>query len=340
MSVTAPLSPSSIAGESGKPRSVSLRRLREGGILTTLILCGVFTLFTTIAIIGILFETLWKFLARPEVSAIDFFFGRQWNPLLGAEKHFGIWPLIAGTLQITVVALLVAGPLGMITAIWLSEYASLRVRNILKPILEIIAGIPTVVLGFFALVAITPTLRMEFFTRADGSPLNPLGIDNFNSLSAGIAVGILTLPIIVSLSEDALRAVPRSLREASYGLGSTRFETSIHVVTPAALSGIIAAFLLAIARCVGETMIVALAAGSRPINLTGSPLHAAGAALDVRREVQPMTGYMVQIFMGDASNFGVEYLSSYAVAAVLFLITLILTLLGNLIRRRFRQAYE
>ncbi len=335
--LTAPSGPvPELARSPGRPRSALMRSLREGGVMTTLVLCGLFTVLTTVAIIVILFGTLWEFLARPDVSAVDFFFGLQWNPLLGGEKHFGIWPLIAGTLQITVVALLVAGPLGMITAIWLSEYASLRTRNILKPILEIIAGIPTVVLGFFALVAITPTLRMEFFKRADGSPLNPFGIDNFNALSAGIAVGILTLPIIVSLSEDALRAVPRSLREASYGLGSTRFETSVHVVTPAALSGIIAAFLLAIARCVGETMIVALASGSRPIALHQSM----ASAVDVRREVQPMTGYMVQIFMGDASNFGVEYLSSYAVAAILFLITLVLTLLGNLIRLRYRQAYE
>lgn len=336
-SLTAPASPlNSKTRSAGRPRSAWIRRVRESSVMTTLVLCGLFTLLTTVAIIIILFGTLFEFLSRPDVSVTDFFFGGQWNPLLGGEKHFGIWPLIAGTLQITVVALLVAGPLGMITAIWLSEYASMRVRNILKPILEIIAGIPTVVLGFFALVAITPTLRMEFFTRADGSPLNPFGIDNFNSLSAGIAVGILTLPIIVSLSEDALRAVPRSLREASYGLGSTRFETSTKVVVPAALSGIIAAFLLAIARCVGETMIVALAAGSRPI-----PLHQSiTSAVDVRREVQPMTGYMVQIFMGDASNFGVEYLSSYAVAAILFLMTLLLTLLGNMIRHRYRQAYE
>lgn len=306
--------------------------------MTSLVLCGVFTLFTTMAIIVVLANTTYQFLRMPEVSVTEFLFGLRWSPLLGGEKHFGIWPLLVGTLQITVVSLLVSGPLGLITAIWLSEYAPRRVRNLLKPILEIIAGIPTVVLGFFAVIVITPLLRLDnpWWRRADGSPLNPLGIDSYNSLSAGIAVGILTLPIIVSLAEDALRAVPRPLREASYGLGATRFETSIRVVVPAALSGIVAAFLLAIARCVGETMIVALAAGASPIRLYES----AASAIDVRREVQPMTGYLVQIFTGDASNFGVEYLSSYAVAAVLFAFTFVLTLLGDSIRRRYRQAYE
>jgi phosphate transport system permease protein len=320
----------------GVTRSTAVRSVREAIIVAGLVLCGLFTLFTTVSIIVILARTTAQFLQHPGVSITDFLFGLQWNPLLGSEKHFGIWPLIAGTLQITIIALAVAGPLGLVTAIWLSEYAPRRVRSILKPVLEIIAGIPTVVLGFFALVAITPMLRFEFIRNPDGSPWNPFGFAAYNSMSAGIAVGILTLPIIVSLGEDALRAVPRSLREASYALGATRFETSIRVVLPAALSGIVAAFLLAIARCVGETMIVALAAGSSPI-----PLHNAPArALDVRQEIQPMTGYLVQIFMGDASNFGVEYLSSYAVAAVLFVLTFLLTLLGELIRRRYRQAYE
>jgi phosphate transport system permease protein len=325
-----------VAPKRGKPRSVRGRAFLEAGVMTTLLSSGLFTVLTTVAIIVILFRTTATFLGRPDVSVTDFLFGLQWNPLLGSEKHFGIWPLIVGTMQIAVIAIAVAGPLGLITAIWLSEYASPKLRGILKPVLEIIAGIPTVVLGFFALVAITPLLRIEFIRNPDGSPWNPFGFQAYNAMSAGIAVGILTLPIIVSLSEDALRAVPRSLREASYGLGATRFETSIRVVLPAALSGIVAAFLLAVARCVGETMIVALAAGSSPIPLYDTPSR----ALDVRQEIQPMTGYLVQIFMGDASNFGVEYLSSYAVAAVLFVLTLVLTLIGDLIRRRYRQAYE
>ena len=320
----------------GVTRSTAVRNTREALVVAGLVLCGLFTLFTTISIIVILGRTTLQFFQHPGVSVTDFLFGTQWNPLLGSEKHFGIWPLIAGTLQITVVALVVAGPLGLVTAIWLSEYAPRRVRSILKPVLEIIAGIPTVVLGFFALVAITPMLRFEFIRNADGSPWNPFNFAAYNSMSAGIAVGILTLPIIVSMGEDALRAVPRSLREASYALGATRFETSVNVVLPAALSGIVAAFLLAIARCVGETMIVALAAGSSPIPLHESPAR----ALDVRQEIQPMTGYLVQIFMGDASNFGVEYLSSYAVAATLFVMTFLLTLAGEMIRRRYRQAYE
>ena len=338
MTIAAHQPPPPAARRRGRQRSIVLRRVREGGVMSALILSGLFTLFTTVAILIVLANTTLTFLRRPEVSVKDFFFGLQWNPLLGSTKHFGIWPLVAGTMQITVVALLVAGPLGLVTAIWLSEYAPRRVRNILKPVLEIIASIPTVVLGFFALVVITPLLRVEFIRNADGSPWNwgGHGFSSYNSMSAGIAVGILTLPIIVSLGEDALRAVPRSLREASYALGATRFETAIRVVLPAALSGIVAAFLLAIARCVGETMIVALAAGSSPIPLFSDPSR----AIDVRQEIQPMTGYLVQIFMGDASNFGVEYLSSYAVAAMLFAITFLVTLLGDSIRRRYRQAYE
>ena len=310
--------------------------------MLTLILCGAFTLLTTMTILIVLAQTTLEFfrgdpsVGRPSVPVGEFLFGRQWSPLLGGEKHFGIWPLLAGTLQITLIALLVAGPLGLVTAVWLSEYAPRKVRNILKPILEIIAGIPTVVLGFFALIVITPLLRFEFIRNADGSPWNPFGFETYNAMSAGIAVGILTLPIIVSLVEDALRAVPRPLREASYGLGATRFETSIRVVLPAALSGIVAAFLLAVARCVGETMIVALAAGSSPIRLYES----VAKGVDVRKEIQPMTGFLVQIFSGDASTFGVEYFSSYAVAATLFAVTFVITLLGDWIRRRYRQAYE
>lgn len=212
----------------------------------------------------------------------------------------------------------VALPLGLITAIYLSEYAPARVRDVLKPVLEVLAGIPTVVFGFFALTVITPGL--QWFHD---------GFGVYNATSAGLAVGIMCLPIVCSLTEDALRAVPRNLREAAYGLGATRFEVSLKVVVPAALSGIIAAFLLAIARAVGETMIVALAAGSTPM-LTADP----------REEIQPMTGYMVQIFLGDTSNFDIEYLSSYAVGSTLFIMTLILTLIGNYVRVKYRQAYE
>jgi phosphate transport system permease protein len=273
------------------------------------------------------------------VTTTEFLTGGEWNPKLGAVPHFGVWPLVIGTLTITVIAIAFAGPLGLVTAIWLSEYAPRRVRDILKPILEILAGIPTVVLGFFALTVITPLLRFDFqslFGGSGGNAWNPLGIGTYNVLSAGIAVGILTLPIIVSLTEDALRSVPRALREGSFGLGATRFETSIKVVTPAALSGIVAAFLLAIARCVGETMIVALAAGQQPIDLAVNGV----SALDPRGGMLPMTGYLVLVLGGDISNFGIEYFSLYAVAAVMFVLTFVLTIVGHLIRVRFQQQYE
>jgi phosphate transport system permease protein len=286
--------------------------------MAALIGCGVFSIATTLTIIIILAVEAFRFFQLDEVSFWGFISGTKWSPLLGAEKHFGIWPLICGTLLVTVVAMSVALPLGLITAIWLSEYARPKVRAVIKPVIEVLAGIPTVVFGFFALTVITPGLRWLY----DG-----FGV--YNAASAGLAVAVMCLPIVTSLSEDALRAVPRSLREGAFGLGATRFEVAAKVVTPAALSGIVAAFLLAIARAVGETMIVSLAAGASP-SLT----------LDPRNEVQPMTGYMVQIFLGDASNFGPEYYSSYAVAATLFLITLGLTLIGHRVRVRYRQVYE
>ncbi len=345
----------------GKERSVRLRNLRERLILAALIFCGFFTVATTVTIIGILGLHAWEFFTHEMVDAqgnitrvsfLEFITGLEWNPLLGAEKHFGIWPLIAGTGMVATIAMIFALPLGLITAIWLSEYANPKVRAVIKPVLEIIAGIPTVVFGFFALTIITPTLRFAFWqvplTNPDGSPmldsngnvltepLNPLNFGTYNALAAGLAVGIMCIPIVTSLSEDALRAVPRALREGAYGLGSSKFETSVKVVVPAALSGIIAAFLLAIARAVGETMIVALAAGATPVRLFEDP----AAILDPRTQVQPMTGFMVQIFLGDVAHGGVEYLSCYTVAATLFIITFLLTLIGGVIRRRFRQAYD
>ena len=302
----------------GAARSTRLRVVREAVIMTGLVLCGLLSLLTTIIIIFVLAKESVAFFALEEVSLWEFVTGTQWTPLLGTQKHFGIWPLVCGTMLVTAVAMSLSLPLGLITAIYLSEYAPPGLRAVLKPLLEILAGIPTVVFGFFALTVITPGLQWLHG-----------GFGVYNAASAGLAVGIMTLPIVTSLSEDALRAVPRSLREGAYGLGSTRFETSVKVVVPAALSGIIAAFLLAVARTVGETMIVALAAGA-----------SARLTVDPRSEVQPMTGYLVQIFLGDASNFGPEYLSSYAVAATLFLMTFILTVVGHRIRVRFRQVYE
>lgn len=273
-----------------------------------------------------------KFVNVPTTASVtDFLFGTRWEPLLGAERHFGILPLVAGTLMVTVIAALFAMPLGLITAIFLSEYARERTRRVLKPVLEVLAGIPTVVYGFFALMVITPyglQAPAKLITGLiSGNPTEVFG--GFNAMGAGIAVGIMILPIVSSLSEDALRAVPRSLRDAAYGLGSTRFDVSVRVVVPAALSGITASFLLAMARAVGETMIVALAAGGLA-QLTLNPAN----------QMQTITAYMVQIFLGDAPAFSVEYQSSYAVASVLFVMTLSMAVLGSIILRRFREEYE
>lgn len=277
-----------------------------------------FSILTTLAIIIVLTTETIRFFRTDEVSFGAFITGLEWNPLLGAEKHFGIWPLVCGTLMVTVVAMLLAIPLGLITAIYLSEYAPRTLRMILKPVLEVLAGVPTVVYGFFALTVITPFLR-ELYG----------GFEIYNVFSAGLAVGIMCLPIVCSISEDALQAVPTSLREGAYGLGATKFDVSVKVVTPAALSGIIAAALLAIARAVGETMIVALAAGNLA-RMIWKPTE----------QAQTMTAYMVQIFLGDASNFGAEYYSAYAVAATLFVMTFLLTILGHHIRIKFREEYE
>lgn len=265
------------------------------------------------------------------VSVVDFLFGTKWEPLLGAERHFGILPLVCGTLMVTLIAGLFAMPIGLITAVFLSEYARPRTRAILKPVLEVLAGVPTVVYGFFALMVITPyglQAPARFLTALfGGEPRDVFG--GFNVMSAGLAVGIMILPIVSSLSEDALRAVPKSLREAAYGLGSTRFDVSMRVVTPAALSGITASFLLAMARAIGETMIVALAAGGL-----------AQLSVNPADQMQTITAYMVQIFLGDAPAFSVEYQSSFAVASVLFVMTLAMAVAGSIILRRFREVYE
>lgn len=453
-------------------KSLTVRKIRE---LLTLGLLGTFGLISvsiTLAIVLVLFTETVRFFGMPEVDLIQYLTGNEWNPLLGSEKQFGIWPLITGTLMVTAIAAIIALPLGLITAIYLSEYAPTKVRNVLKPMLEVLAGIPTVVYGFFAINLITPFVLhapAKFITGLFGEPVEVFSF--FNSTSAGIAVGIMIIPTVSSLSEDALRAVPQSLREASFGVGSTLFDCSTKVVTPAALSGIIASFLLAIARAVGETMIVALAAGglaqmafgpapSQPtytldvpqigavdINPTRNPdlVEAVGSAkempviasisedrpahyditlalqdvpdeqiaafdvgtrrfYDINRDAsanaeadsvdadsvdaepverettelmlqiteadgqpvtvdarivhdpdnnfvsnfrfaphegsQTMTAYMVQIFLGDAGFGTVEYYSSYAVGATLFIMTLCLTLLGNWVLYKYREHYE
>ncbi len=315
--VVAPSAPTQVlAGR--RLRSRQVVRFREGIVKALLMLCGAFSVGTTITIIVVLSIETVAFFRMDGVSMAEFFTTSQWNPLLGEVKHFGVWSLISGTMLVTAVAMALALPLGLITAVYMSEYAPRRLRAVLKPTLEVLAGIPTVVYGFFALTAITPALKMLHD-----------GFEGYNAFSAGLAVGIMCLPTVSSLAEDALQAVPRSLREAAYGLGATKFDVSLKVVLPAALSGIVSAFLLAFARAVGETMIVALAAGSMP-HLT----------LDVREEVQTMTGFMVQMATGDVSNFGPEYLSMYAVASTLFVLTFVLTVIGGQVRRRFREKYS
>ena len=279
----------------------------------------------TAAIIVVLVREGWAFFSSgvPGTGLWEFLTGTEWNPLLGAERHFGVLPLVSGTVLVTTIAALFALPVGLLVAVYLSEYAPARVRTPVKAALEILAGVPTVVYGFFALTYITPHILQKL----------PLGIGQqfgtYSALSGGLAVGIMILPIVSSLSEDALRAVPRSLRDGAYALGATKFDVSLRVVVPAALSGVVAAFLLAITRAIGETMIVALAAGGLA-QLTANP----------SAQVQTMTAYMVQIFLGDASSAGIEYRSSYAVALALFAMTMALTWIGSMVLRRFREEYE
>lgn len=306
----------------GRPHSPLRRRWSEKTIRAILFSLTLLTVVTTVAIITVLATETYGFFTlagHPEISLWGFFTGEEWSPLLGAEPMFGVLPLVCGTLLVTAIAGVFALPIGLLTAVYLSEYAAPRTRTILKAALEILAGVPTVVYGFFALTFITPYL------------LQPLssGFGAYNAMSAGIAVGIMILPIVCSLSEDALRAVPQSLRDGAYALGSTKFDVSAKVVVPAGLSGVIAAFLLALTRAIGETMIVALAAGGLA-QMTANPAA----------QVQTMTAYMVQIFLGDAPAAGIEYKSSYAVAFTLFLITFALTWTGAIVLKRYREEYE
>jgi phosphate transport system permease protein len=292
-------------------------RVGERIIEGLLFAAGAISILTTAGIVFVLVRDALDFFILPEVTLVEFFTSTRWLPQAG---EFGIWPLLTATLVISAIAMLVGIPLGFFTAIYLSEYASPRFRATLKPVLEILAGVPTVVLGFFALTFVTPALRSIF-----GDDV----VKIYNMASAGIVVGILTVPLIASLSEDALHAVPDSLRQASFGLGATRMETSLRVVAPAALSGISAAVVVAASRAVGETMIVALAAGAGP-NFTFNPFLSA----------ETMTGYMVRISGGDISYGSIDYQSIFAVGLVVFVLTLLLNILSGVIVRRFREVYE
>ncbi|NND98105.1 MAG: phosphate ABC transporter permease subunit PstC [Pirellulaceae bacterium] len=308
--------------ENRRFRSTSVGVYWEKVIVTILALCALTTVMITVGIVLMLLTQSWGFFQSDAVSLKSFLTGGKWTALQAKEldkAQFGIWPLLSGTLRVTVIAMFIALPLGLITAIYLSEFASHRIRSWLKPTLEVIAGIPTVVLGYFAILVISPTLQV----------LSGGMFDTFNATSAGIAVGILCLPMVCSLSEDAMRAVPDSLREGAYGLGCTPFETAVKVVVPAALSGIISAFLLAFSRAIGETMVVALAAGTLP-TLTGDPT----------RQAQTMTGFIVEMIKSENEYGTVQYFSLYAVAVSLFVITFGMTVVGQLIRRRFKESYQ
>lgn len=291
-------------------------------MIALLAVCAMTTIGITIGIVVMLVGQGWNFFKSEYVDLGEFFTGTQWTALQSKEidkAKFGIWPLLSGTLRVTFIAMIIALPCGLITAIYLSEFASSRVRSVLKPTLEVIAGIPTVVLGYFAILVISPGL--QWITGG--------AFDTFNATSAGIAVGILCLPMVCSLSEDALHAVPRALREGAYGLGCTPFETSVKVVVPAALSGIVSAFLLAFSRAIGETMVVALAAGTR-----------ATFTFDPRAQSQTMTGFIVEMIKSENEYGTVQYFSLYGVAITLFVITFGMTLIGQLVRRRYQEAYQ
>lgn len=306
---------------SGKPPiDLSGRRNRNVGEMLVGAVLFLFAVFSALITVGIvlvlLFEAIQFF---QEVPIADFLLGNEWTALF-QEKEWGVLPLVRGTLMTTFIALLVAVPLGLMSAIFLSEYASESARDILKPALELLAGVPTIVYGYFALTFITPELLKPMF----GS-----GIQQLNALSAGIAMGIMILPMMASLAEDAIRGVPQSIREAAYALGATKLETSTRVVVPAAVSGIIAAFILSMSRAVGETMIVALASGARPAE-----------GWDPREGMQTMTGYIMQVFTGDVIYGSIEFRSLYAVGLLLFAMTLTMNIISQWIARRYRKEYQ
>jgi phosphate transport system permease protein len=295
-------------------KSKAKTQQREKIIRIGLIALGIISILTTLGIILSLFEETIAFFR--EVSFVEFLLGTKWTPLL-TPRHFGVLPLVMGTLLIVIISSIISIPIGLGSAIYLSEYAPKKARRVLKPLLEILSGIPSIVYGYFALTTITPIIR-SIFPNA--------GV--FNALSAGIAVGIMTIPMVSSLSEDAMMAVPDSLRQGAYGLGATRLEVSTQIVVPAAFSSIMASFILAISRAIGETMIVAMAAGSTP-KMTMNPLES----------VQTMTGYIVQISMGDVPYGTLEHKTLYAVATLLFVITFSLNIISRRIVKRYRRSY-
>jgi phosphate transport system permease protein len=290
------------------------RNVKERIIEFILMLAALSATFTTFAIVGILlYESLGFFKV---VSLAEFFTGTEWTPLF-EDAHYGILPLISGTLTTSAVALLVAVPIGTVAAIYLSEFASHKVRETVKPVLELLVGVPTVVFGYFALLFVTPILQKIY-----------PDLPGFNMLSAGIVMGVMIIPYIASVAEDAMRSVPMSMREGSYAMGATRLQTALRVVTPAAVSGIVAAYILAISRAVGETMVVAVAAGQQP-NLTFNPIDSAAT----------ITAYIVQVTQGDLEHGSVGYQSIFAAGLVLFAMTLTFNIIGHIVRKKYREQY-
>jgi phosphate transport system permease protein len=306
---------SNLADRRAAARSTKLRRhLAERGIEGLLLLAALVSVFTTIAIVAILvWESIVFFRTVP---LLDFLTDSQWTPLFD-DAHFGIMALLSGTLTTTIVALLVAIPLGTVLAIYLSEFAPFRVRELAKPFLEMLGGIPTIIYGYFALLFVTPLLQWIY-----------PDLPGFNMLSAGLVMGMMIVPYVSSLSEDAMRAVPMNLREASYALGATRLQTALFVVTPAALSGLASSYILGISRAVGETMVVAIAAGMQP-SFTFNPLEPAAT----------ITAYIVQVALGDLPHGSIGYQTIFAAGLTLLLITLLFNILGHFLRKRFREAY-
>ena len=296
------------------PASLTARKIRERMIEFGMFLCALSSIAITLGIVGILLFESWHFFAT--VSLIDFLTDTQWTVLF-ENPRYGIMPLVAGTLVTSVVALLVALPLGTTIALYLSEYANPKVREILKPLLELLSAVPTVVFGYFALLLVTPLLQS----------LLP-DLPGFNMLSAGIVIGIMIIPYVSSLSEDAIKAVPVNIREGSYAMGATRLQTALRVLVPSAFSGIASAYILGFSRAVGETMVVAIAAGQQP-NLTLNPME--GAAT--------ITAYIVQVSLGDLPHGSVAYQSIFAAGLTLMGMTLIFNIGGYFLRKRFREIY-
>ena len=303
-------SPAKLVSASG----LRYRKVRDRLIEALLLAAGLVAVFTTLAIVAILLYESSTFFAH--VSIVDFLTDTLWTPLF-ADAHYGILPLVAGTVTTTMVALLVAVPLGTTIAIYLSEFAPHHVRESVKPILELLGAVPTVVYGYFALTMVTPVLQW-FMPDLPG----------FNMLGAGLVIGLMIVPYVSSVSEDAMRAVPRYMREGSYAMGATRLQTALRVVVPGAFSGLAAAFILGISRAVGETMVVAIAAGMQP-NLTFDP----------RQPAATITAYIVQVSLGDLPHGSIGYQSIFAAGLVLMIITLIFNIIGFSLTRKFREAY-